>query len=143
MLQWLYMFVAKCRFQMFYLFFKRMSASVSCGCCICFTYILRVFYLDVTYVLQWFFRCFSDVFASIHILSVSSVFRRMLQMFYLDVPKVDRVLYMLQGCRWLATTFPLSANSLASAMALRGSPAAPMLGLHGRRRRRGWCGLSR
>ena len=31
-----------------------------------------------------------------HVLSVSSIFRRMLQVLYLDVSKVDRVLHMLQ-----------------------------------------------
>jgi len=31
-----------------------------------------------------------------HVSSVLSFFRRMLQMFYLDVSKVDRVLHMLQ-----------------------------------------------
>jgi hypothetical protein len=35
-------------------------------CCICFTHMLQVFYLDVAYVLQWFssyyFKCF---FASV------------------------------------------------------------------------------
>jgi hypothetical protein len=48
----------------------------------------------------------------------SSVFNRTLQMFHLDVSKVHRVLHMLQRYRWLATTFPLSANSLAGATAL-------------------------
>jgi hypothetical protein len=37
------------------------------------TYVCKCFYLDVTYILQWLFKCFSGVFA-----------------------KVDRVLYMSQ-----------------------------------------------
>jgi hypothetical protein len=35
------------------------------GCCIRFTYMLQVFYLDVAYVLQCFFKCFLGVFASV------------------------------------------------------------------------------
>jgi hypothetical protein len=56
----------------------------------------------------------------------------MLQMFYLDVSKVDLVLHVLQWRRWLATTFSLSANSLISATALSWSPAALALDLLGR-----------
>jgi len=63
-----------------------------------------VFYLDVAYVLQWFssVSCvFLQVFQT-NVSNVSSVFRRMLQMFYLDVLKVDRMLHISQWCRWLA-----------------------------------------
>jgi hypothetical protein len=44
------------------------------------------------------FQVLLQVFQA-HVSSVSSVYRRMLQMFHLDVSKVDRVLHMLQ-CRW-------------------------------------------
>jgi hypothetical protein len=63
---------------------------------------LQMFYLDVIFVLQWLFKCF-QVFLQVfhtHVSSVSSVFRRMLQMFHLDV--LDRVLHMLHWRQWLA-----------------------------------------
>jgi hypothetical protein len=63
------------------------------------------------------FRFFLQMF-QMHVSNVSSVFNRTLQMFHLDVLKVHWALHMLQRCRWLATTFPLSVNSLAGAMAL-------------------------
>jgi hypothetical protein len=66
------------------------------GCCICFTHMLQVFYLDVTCVcndFQTFFKCFFQLFQK-HVSSVSSIFRRMLQLLHLDVSKVDRVLHM-------------------------------------------------
>jgi hypothetical protein len=43
---------------------------------------------------QVFFQVFLQVFQT-HILSVSSVFIHILQVLYLDVSKVDRVLYLL------------------------------------------------
>ena len=55
------------------------------------TYVACV-YLDIAYVLQWF-QVFLQVF-QVHILSVSSVFRRMLQVLHLDVSNVDRVLHL-------------------------------------------------
>jgi hypothetical protein len=64
-----------------------MFASVSSRCCIC---------------LQWFsnvFQAFSQVFQTL-VLSVSFVFFYILQLLYLDVSKVDRVLHM--GCTWEA-----------------------------------------
>jgi hypothetical protein len=82
----------KISFLMFHLFFpdircKRVYsdvAYVSHTCC--------SFYLDVVYVLQWFiFKCF-HVFLLVfqmHFSSVSSVFRRILQVLHLDVSKVD------------------------------------------------------
>jgi hypothetical protein len=65
----------------------------------------KFIYLDVAYVshiccnlyvcylcLQWFFKRFSCVFQVFqkHVLSVSSIFRRMLQVLHLDVSKVDQ-----------------------------------------------------
>ena len=43
----------KCLFLMFHLFFYTYVASLS-GCCIYFTHILQVFYLDVAYVCNGF-----------------------------------------------------------------------------------------
>jgi hypothetical protein len=42
------------------------------------------------------FKCFSGVFKVFqkHVSSVSTVFRYMLQLLYLDVSKIDRVLYL-------------------------------------------------
>ena len=57
---------------------------------------LQVFYLDVAYVLQCFFKCFTgalQVFQK-NVSSVSYVLRLMLQILYLDVLKVDRVLHI-------------------------------------------------
>jgi hypothetical protein len=55
-------------------------------CCICFTHMLHAFYLDVAYSCNDF-KCF-QVFRK-HVSSVSSAFRLMLQLLYLDILKVD------------------------------------------------------
>ena len=103
----IYMHVASICLSVFRCFI-RMSASVSSGCCIC---------------LQWFsnvFQAFSQVFHTL-VPSFSSVFFYMLQLLYLDVSKVDRVLHM--GCVRKAAdgaddvrddTGPLLVRSLAS-----------------------------
>ena len=73
-------------FPMFHLFFRCMLQVCLSGCCICFTHMLQVFYLDVAYVcngFQAFFRCFCS--------SVSSIFRRILQLLHRDVSNVDQV----------------------------------------------------
>jgi hypothetical protein len=49
--------------QMFYLFFRRMLQACLSGCCICFTYILQMFYLHVAYVLQWLLGAFKGLFS--------------------------------------------------------------------------------
>jgi hypothetical protein len=57
---------------------------------------LQVFYLNVVYVLQWFssVSCvFLQVFQT-YISSVLSVLRHILQVLYLDISKVDRVLHL-------------------------------------------------
>jgi hypothetical protein len=44
---------------------SNVSYIFSDACCICFTHIFQVFYLDIVYVLQWFlnvFRCFCKCF---------------------------------------------------------------------------------
>jgi hypothetical protein len=45
-----------------------------------------------------YFQMFLQLFQT-HVLSVSSVFRRILQVLHLDVSKVDRILHMLQCAR--------------------------------------------
>jgi hypothetical protein len=45
-------------------FFTRMLQVCLSGCCICFTYMLQVFYLDVAHVCNGF-KCFSCIFASV------------------------------------------------------------------------------
>jgi hypothetical protein len=55
----------------------------------------------------------------------------MLQIFHLNISKVDLVLHVLQWHRWLVTTFSLSANSLIRATTLSWSPAALALDLLG------------
>jgi hypothetical protein len=56
----------KSLFLMFHLCFGRVLQVSLSGCYICFTLMLQVFYLDVTYVcngFQAFFRCFFQVFS--------------------------------------------------------------------------------
>jgi hypothetical protein len=82
------MHVASVYFQVFHLFHSYV-ASVLYGCCI---------------YLQGHFKCFASVSGGCFM--CFSRFGRMLQMFYLDVAKVDMVLHMLQ---WnpLTATAPL------------------------------------
>jgi hypothetical protein len=58
-----------------------------------FTYMMQVFYLDVAYVYNGF-KCFLCVFASVSdaCFKCSFVFTRILQLLYLGVSKLDRVL---------------------------------------------------
>ena len=58
MLQWLYMFIASFCSQWFTCFSIRMLQVCLFRCCICFTHMLQVFYLNVAYVFQVFFMCF-------------------------------------------------------------------------------------
>jgi hypothetical protein len=96
MLQWLYMYVAK----------------VCSKCFICFfRHKLQVCFLDVAYVshiclqvilhmLAMAFKCFRCFASVLDIYCKCFIcFRRTLQVFHLDVAKVDRVLHMLQ-CAW-------------------------------------------
>jgi hypothetical protein len=56
---------------------------------------LQAFYLDVAYVFAMVssvFQVFLQVF-QIHVSSVSSAFRHMLQLLHLNILKVDRVIY--------------------------------------------------
>ena len=65
------------------------------GCCICFTHMLQVFLSGRCVCFAMAFQVLLHVFQT-YVLSVSSVFKCMLQKFYLYISKVDRVLYMLQ-----------------------------------------------
>ena len=71
--------------------FRRMLQVCLFGCCICFTHMLQVFYLNVEYVCNDF-RVFSGVLQvfQANVSSVTSIFRRMLQLLHLDVSKVNR-----------------------------------------------------
>jgi hypothetical protein len=66
MLQELYMYVVNVYSQCFIYFFRCKLQVCLSGCCICFTHILQVFYLDAAFVcngfqvLQMFFQVFSD-----------------------------------------------------------------------------------
>jgi hypothetical protein len=65
--------------------FQTYVAECLSGCCICFTHMLQVFYLDVACVFngfKCFFRCFCKCFRRMF-LSVSSIFIRMLQVLHL------------------------------------------------------------
>ena len=96
MLQWLYTYITSlcsqrfiCFFQMYVTsvfiwilyMFHTYVASVLSGCCVCFTMVFKCF------------QVFLQVF-QIHVSSISSAFRRMLQVLYLNVSKVDRVLHL-------------------------------------------------
>jgi hypothetical protein len=48
----------KLLFSMFQLFFRCMLQVCLSKYCTCFTHMLHVFYLDVAYILQWFFQAF-------------------------------------------------------------------------------------
>jgi hypothetical protein len=74
--------------------FHTYVASVSSECCICFTHMLQVFHLYATYVLQWLHTCFPRVLGIYF--KCFNYFECMLQMFPLDVAKVDLALHMLQ-----------------------------------------------
>ena len=82
MLQWLYTYVVNVCSQCFICFFRRMLQVCLSRCCISFTHMLQVFYLDVMYVCNDF-QVFLSVFASFsnacfmcficHLLYVTSV----------------------------------------------------------------------
>ena len=61
--------------QCFIYFFIRMMQVCLFGCCICFTHMLQVFYLDVAYVFaivssvfRCFYKCFRCMFQVFHLL---------------------------------------------------------------------------
>jgi hypothetical protein len=96
--------------------FQTYAACVLSGCCVW---------------LQWFssvFRCFFQVFEK-HVSSVSSAFVRMLQLLYLDVSKVDRVLHLSSSSSATSSRCVLSALVKypydATAMSFRIGGATP------------------
>jgi hypothetical protein len=87
--KWLYTYVVSVYSKYFICFFRRMLQACLFGCCICFTHMLQLFYLEAVYVLQWLFKCF-QVFLQVfqtHVSSVSSAFICMLQIFHFNVSK--------------------------------------------------------
>jgi hypothetical protein len=99
---------------MFLLSFQTYVASVFIGMLYMFSHkCYKAFFLDVAYIFNGFSSVFSffQVFQT-NVSSVSSVVRSMLQIFHLDISKVDGVLHMLQWRRWLADSgLPQSFNS--------------------------------
>jgi hypothetical protein len=81
--------------------FQMDVAHVLSGYCICFTLMLQVFHANVAYVLQWLHTCFPHV--SDICCKCFNCFGHMLQMFPLDVEKVDLVLHMLQWAPFVVT----------------------------------------
>jgi hypothetical protein len=82
----------KLLFLMFHLFFRHTLQVYLSGCCICFhTYDASVL-CGCCVCLQWF-QGFLGVFASFQT-HVLFVFRRMLQLLYLDVSNLHRVLHL-------------------------------------------------
>jgi hypothetical protein len=74
-------------------------AHILSGCCVCFT---------------WFssgFQMFLQVF-QMHVSSVSSTFRSMLQVLHLDISKVDRVLHLVPSSPWIASPWCLHLLSV-------------------------------
>jgi hypothetical protein len=64
MLQWLFTCVASVYSKCFICFFRHTLQMCLFGCCIYFTNILQMFYLNVEYALQRLFKCFM-FFASV------------------------------------------------------------------------------
>jgi hypothetical protein len=117
-LQWLYTYLVSVCFHCFICFLDVCCkcvyldvAYVSHICCKCFTWMLRMFAMV--------FKCFHmflQLFQT-HVLSVSSVFRCMLQVLHLDVSKVDRdVAHVartpMASEQWPAVGFPSSRGAL-------------------------------
>jgi hypothetical protein len=68
MLQWLYRYVARVCSKCFIYCFRRKLQVCLSRCCICFTHMLPIFYLDVAYAcndFQVFIRCFCKCFRRI------------------------------------------------------------------------------
>jgi hypothetical protein len=90
-----------------------------------------MFYLDVAYVFQWF-QVFLGVSANVsdfqtHVQSVSSAFRRMLQVLHLNlnILKVDQMLHL--PSRYLLSHFGVSSSSSQRRLGIRLLPLFSML----------------
>jgi hypothetical protein len=62
MLQWLYTYIANISSQCFFCFFRRMLQVCLFGCCIYFTHMLQMFYLDAYVGVAMVFKCFRKCF---------------------------------------------------------------------------------
>jgi hypothetical protein len=78
-------------FYLVVVYVSQYTVSVLSGSCMCFTDMLQVFHLDIAYVLQWLYTCFADV--SDVCCKCLNYFGCMLQLFHLDVEKIDLVLH--------------------------------------------------
>ena len=109
---------------MFHLFCRCMLQACLFECCICFTHMLNCFIWMLRMFLQWFqvfFRCFYKFL--MHVSSVSSAFRRMLQVLHLP----PRLLLLCLGVssfrRRLGIRHPLH---LFSMLVMLGAAWAPL-----------------
>jgi hypothetical protein len=92
MLQWFVHVCCKRLFLMFHLFFRCMLQVCLSGCCICFTHMLQLFYLDVAYVLQLFSSVFHVSYVCFKCFICLLLYIRSIA----DFLKLDQVLHM--GC---------------------------------------------
>jgi hypothetical protein len=91
MLQWLYSYVANVCHQYFICFFQMYVASVFIWKLDMFQHICCKYFIWMLRTCCKGFQVFSCVFLQVFQTHVLFVFRRMLQMLYLDVSKVDWV----------------------------------------------------
>ena len=111
------MYVASFYSQCFICFFRSILQVCLFGCCICFTHMFQMFYLNVAYVLQWFWGVFASV--SDVCCKCFSCFGRMLQVFHLNVAKIEQVLHMLQ-CVWKSGGDTIGTRVRSGGMGPRG-----------------------
>jgi len=81
MLQWLYTMLQRYVPNVSFVFSDILLQVCLTGCCIRYTHMLQVFYLDIAYVCNVFQVFHKDVSSD------SYMFRRMLQVLHLDVQK--------------------------------------------------------
>jgi hypothetical protein len=80
---------------MFHMFFGRTLQVCLFGCCIYFTHMMQVFYLDVAHVCNGF-QVFSGVFATIqmHVFKCFICLLLYVANLYLNISKIDQMLHM-------------------------------------------------
>jgi hypothetical protein len=98
MLQWLYTYVASVHSLCFSCFFRWMLQVCSSRCCMCFTYMLQVFFLDVAYVCNYFSCVFACVLDTCF--ECFSCFVRMLQ--FVSFGCFKSRLWMLCMLQWVS-----------------------------------------
>jgi hypothetical protein len=113
---------------MFHLCFPDACCKCLSRCCICFTHMLHVFYLDIAYGCNGF-QVFSNIFSSI-----STILRHMLQLLYLDISKVDQVLHLFfppstasSQCVFLLVPARHPFDTAAGSFQIRGVTPLPLL----------------